>query len=696
MAISGYSTPAEMQLIDTYVPIPFQELAQAGAQKQNYYDQGVAQEMASQDILSQQYGMNQISLPGTGEVVQLGDNEIVKQRTQSYEDKITELSKSYRDKSSPEYRNELKRIVSDLRKDIGPDGVFGQAVKNREVEAKLQQMYANNPEAFTYRYADVLGDVKQGIRPDGLSRLQINSTVAKGVDIDEKLGTLMSRMRSISDDPKMYKNYLGTEDLYALEQGEGITPERAKRIATNLLKQDSEVANEVRLMEKHARLTGEPFDKQEFIEGMASNMADIFAGSDRKVSTMWDPFSARGREPEEPNEEFDYGASWVVDTDNEGITSSASLKATQKDLADKYKTAKQKYDDYTAALKQNPNLNIEIDPVTNQPTDVSYRYFQLEQDMENAKAKIEDINRLDRTLREKAGFDDYTPAVIAEAKRKAIDAQKADYIVAKNKADGAMGTAERSARYAQEADEFYREDKLTTPDYAIYLPGGNDKIKKYNALLKESGSPTADAVTLSSMDKDMKELFDTPEYKQLFKGGQDAQWFMTGKDDKKGAVSKVYIDNIDISKSTLGHWSLDPRPGKKGQVVITLDAKDKEGKDIGKVAIPAPPQVEKYLIRKDRVNPTAIQIKNQLYDQLNGVKNYTGFGTVDLSTDKFTFKLPIVSPKNSTSGMWEVHLPSENGKVNIPYQFKDEASMVGAITEKFNMLKALRSTQQTK
>ena len=160
MAISGYSTPAEMQLIDTYVPIPFQELAQAGAQKQNYYDQGVAQEMASQDILSQQYGMNQISLPGTGEVVKLGDNEIVKQRTQSYEDKITELSKSYRDKSSPEYRNELKRIVSDLRKDIGPDGVFGQAVKNREVEAKLQQMYANNPEAFTYRYADVLGDVK--------------------------------------------------------------------------------------------------------------------------------------------------------------------------------------------------------------------------------------------------------------------------------------------------------------------------------------------------------------------------------------------------------------------------------------------------------------------------------------------------------------------------------------------------------
>ena len=54
MAITGYTNPAQMQLIDTYVPIPFQELAQAGAQKQNYYDQGVAQEMATQDILAQQ------------------------------------------------------------------------------------------------------------------------------------------------------------------------------------------------------------------------------------------------------------------------------------------------------------------------------------------------------------------------------------------------------------------------------------------------------------------------------------------------------------------------------------------------------------------------------------------------------------------------------------------------------------------
>ena len=695
MAITGYTSPAQMQLIDTYVPIPFQELAQAGAQKQNYYDQGVAQEMATQDVLAQQAGLEQISLPGTGQVTQLGDREIVKQRTQAYEDRITELSKSYRDKSSPEYRNELKRVVSELRKDIGPEGVFGVAAKNREVEAKLQQMYADNPDAFSYRYADVLGDIKQGIRPDGLSKLQINSTVSKGVDIDEKIGTLMSRIRSISEDPKMYKNYLGTEDLYALEQGEGITYDRAKRIASNLLKQDSEVANEIRLMEKQAKLTGQPFDKQAFIDEMSSNMADIFHGQDKKVSTMWDPFSERaGGSGKQPKEEFDYSADWVVDIGKGGITSKSSLVATQKDLIYKYKTAVQRYNDYTEALKTNPNLNIEIDPVTGQPTDVSYRYFQLEQEVETAKAKLEDINRLDRALQVKAGFGNYTDAQLQQAKQKALEAQRGSYLAAQAKADGPYASEERSAIHRQKANEFYTEDKLIFNDYASYLPDSKEKLKEYNKLLSKSGELKADAVKLNSLDKDMRSSFDTPEFKELFRGS-DVQWFMTGDSDKTGEVLPSDKEDIDVSKSTLGHWSMDTRPGKGGNIVITLNAKDGDGKDLGKVAMTAPPQVKDWLIRKGKVNPTAIDLKRQLYDQIYGVKNNTGFGTLSLSSGDTSFEIPVVSPTNSTSGKWEAHLPSKTG-VNVPFQYNDEASLVKDLTLKYDMWKKFNSTQQPK
>ena len=690
MAITGYTSPAQMQLIDTYVPIPFQELAQAGAQKQNYYDQGVAQEMATQDILAQQTGLEQISLPGTGQVTQLGDKEIVKQRTQAYEDRITELSKSYRDKSSPEYRNELKRVVSELRKDIGPEGVFGVAAKNREVEAKLQQMYADNPDAFSYRYADVLGDIKQGIRPDGLSKLQINSTVSKGVDIDEKIGTLMSRIRSISEDPKMYKNYLGTEDLYALEQGEGITYDRAKRIASNLLKQDSEVANEIRLMEKQAKLTGQPFDKQAFIDEMSSNMADIFHGQDKKVSTMWDPFSKRaGGSGNQPEEEFGYGSGWYVDPGQGGITSVNSLVATQKDLRDKYKTAAQRYNDYTEALKANPNLNIEIDPVTNEPTDVSYRYFQLEQDMAAAKAKLEDIERLDRTLQKQAGFDSYTDSQVEEAKRKAAEVAKSNYIQSNTRTGEGPSTA-----LLNKADELFPISNIEFKDYSKFLPHSSEKLSTYNKLLKESGEVKAEEVSLNSLGQDVKKAFDTPEFKTLFRGS-DVQWFMTGDSDKVGEVEPGIKNKIDPEKSILGHWSTDVRPGRGGELVVTLDARDKDGEDLGKMAIKAPTQLRDWLIRKGKVNPTAIDLKRQLYDQIYGVKNNTGFGTLSLSSGDTSFEIPVVSPKNSTSGKWEAHLPSKSG-INVPFQYNDEASLVKDLTLKYDMWKKFNSTQQPK
>ena len=690
MAITGYTNPAQMQLIDTYVPIPFQELAQAGAQKQNYYDQGAAQEMATQDILAQQSGLEQISLPGTGQVTQLGDREIVKQRTQAYEDRITELSKSYRDKSSPEYRNELKRVVSELRKDIGPEGVFGIAAQNREVEAKLQQMYAANPDAFSYRYADVLGDIKQGIRPDGLSRLQINSNVSKGVDIDEKIGTLMSRIRSISEDPKMYKNYLGTEDLYALEQGEGITYDRAKRIASNLLKQDSEVANEIRLMEKQAKLTGQPFDKQAFIDEMSSNMADIFHGQDKKVSTMWDPFSQRAGGPEkQPKEEFGYGSGWYVDPGQGGITSVSSLNATKKSLTDEYKTVKQKYDDYTEALKANPNLNIEIDPVTNEPTDVSYRYFQLEQDMAAAKAKLEDIERLDRTLRKKAGFDSYTDSQVEEAKRKAAEVAKSNYIQSNTRTGEGPSTA-----LLNKADELFPVSNIEFKDYSKFLPHSSEKLSTYNKLLKESGEVKAEGVSLNNLEPDVRKILDTDEYKNLFKGS-DVQWFETGNKNKVGEVQPGIKGEIDPKKSTLGHWSTDVRPGRGGELVVTLDARDEDGKDLGKMAIKAPTQLRDWLIRKGTIDATALDLKRQLFDQINGVKNNTGMGTLvlyDKLSGPIGFK--VVSPKNSTSGKWEAHLPS--GGVNIPVQYNDEASLISDIVSRFNGLKQLNAMQQTK
>ena len=92
---------------------------------------------------------------------------------------------------------------------------------------------------------------------------------------------------------------------------------------------------------------------------------------------------------------------------------------------------------------------------------------------------------------------------------------------------------------------------------------------------------------------------------------------------------------------------------------------------------------------------TALDLKRQLFDQINGVKNNTGMGTLvlyDKLSGPIGFK--VVSPKNSTSRKWEAHLPS--GGVNIPIQYNDEASLISDIVSRFNSLKQLNAMQQSK
>ena len=84
-----------------------------------------------------------------------------------------------------------------------------------------------------------------------------------------------------------------------------------------------------------------------------------------------------------------------------------------------------------------------------------------------------------------------------------------------------------------------------------------------------------------------------------------------------------------------------------------------------------------------------------MYDQIYGVKNNTGFGTLSLSSGDTSFEIPVVSPKNSTSGKWEAHLPSKSG-INVPFQYNDEASLVKDLTLKYDMWKKFNSTQQPK
>ena len=176
MAISGYSTPAELSAIDTYVPIPFQQLAESMDRRQGIWDNSVEVEGKYHDALAQQRGLAKIINAGTNTYTDLNDERIVNEKVAEYEERIKELGKQHTDKSSVGYRRELQKLVNDLRYELGENGTFGISASNRKVGEELSKLIQSNPDNLAYRYADIVENIQQGINPDGMSRLSLDAS----------------------------------------------------------------------------------------------------------------------------------------------------------------------------------------------------------------------------------------------------------------------------------------------------------------------------------------------------------------------------------------------------------------------------------------------------------------------------------------------------------------------------------------
>lgn len=153
MAISRYNRPADLNLIDTYVPLPFREIKQAITEKQDRYDQ-------TEEIFNKAPGVldsvnvNEYWVDSYGKTV--GKNlafDVVKAKKDQVQKEQEDLAAKYKnDWSSPEAQREIKAWATNLGSWYENTGKPLQAKSNAYFKAKEEAGKKKNQMGYQDTY----------------------------------------------------------------------------------------------------------------------------------------------------------------------------------------------------------------------------------------------------------------------------------------------------------------------------------------------------------------------------------------------------------------------------------------------------------------------------------------------------------------------------------------------------------------
>lgn len=292
MAITPFTTPVQAPIIDTYVPIPFEDLARAGAAKQARYEEGLANEEAFQLQLDQLSGKGEIYEPFSGSRVELPDSKVIEQIQSDYRAKIDELASNITDKSSPEFRSKIRALLGAYRRDAGPSGRIGIAQQNAATIQEFYKRMQDNPQlqANPHLYAPFIDKIRKHgeATSDGqIRRLDLSGSIGEGVDINKKLTDFLKNYgsRFIGSRIDQYDSVPG---LMLAIQEEGADPAEIAQAAVGFLGTDPESRRDLQLQAQFETQQGRPTTVADLAVRYATNMGNVFARHDVSQKQFFD------------------------------------------------------------------------------------------------------------------------------------------------------------------------------------------------------------------------------------------------------------------------------------------------------------------------------------------------------------------------------------------------------------------------
>jgi len=241
MAINRFTQAAPFEAINTYVPLPFEELAMAGAAKQQQYDiAGGIEDQLLADA-GQQYGLSQIRDLQTGEGLPWEDAAKVQEMNNYFNQEVTKLSESIPDKGDPMFMRGLQKLRREYQQQMSPQGVYGTAKHNIAARDEINKMIQENEQVADQPWLlNELARQYRNISSSGtMGSIQTGFAIGDKVNRAEEADKIISGINS--ELVSLYGGRYG--DLIKSGKKEEISEDKIRMAARNLLPSTSVIAS---------------------------------------------------------------------------------------------------------------------------------------------------------------------------------------------------------------------------------------------------------------------------------------------------------------------------------------------------------------------------------------------------------------------------------------------------------------------
>lgn len=692
--INQYMEGADSPLMQTYVPIPFQEMVQAGAMVQDRYDDTLSTNEESLGLLQNINSLQSVNLGKGYDPIQFKDREIVTKRAEEYKTRIEELGQDFDYLSSPEGKAKAKSIINSIRQDLGPQGVFGMANQRYAANQEFQSQLAKDT-SLTYspeRMVNAYNTYSQYAGQPQMSQMNLEAaTPGEYVNVRKELNDVASSLK----DSFIKELPAGTpvEDVHRLLQQKGVTGDR---IADAII---SDFENNPRLqkaVEQHViynRQSGKgPQTTKDFIAGQIDASVDANARinvSDKSYIDA-DARAAKAAARKKKEEQFDWYAesNTFVPSDKSNAPSSMADYTTAVTMGEAgLQEAENNLSRYVEAngittVKAPDGTDIYLDSNGVDKTRLVKPYLN---EIKSQEDKNNNLERYYQRVKLEAGF------------------RPGEDIFAKLKASGEYETL------SQEFARSFKEDvspitgvhkdmnkkfpgikqALLDGDQNAYVlaklgeVADSEKFLKLNEILENNAKDNNFIATQRQLDPKVSKEMETFFISTVGDFNKGNYSLMSNSTDNAGHIYTLdemkdmqLSFNNNKNKPVISSYYLDKSGAFRMQATIYSNDPNKDGEIVDRVSFAAPSNFAEYLESEGMLEQGEMVRKAQISQELDNALDVTGY-----NADHTISLIPSVSNENVPKAGFRVNRNPDGSlqyvvtinKVATPYSSQDEA-----------------------